>query len=212
MCVLNLSRTFRDRRLILYTCTQTNGSSYWLGAVDGLVNQTFDKFFPDSNGGIFEEVTCEPSEVCNNNEILFKGLVSSWLSFTAILVPSTFSTILPKLQTSAEAAAKSCTGHNNNTCGVRWYKSEYDGWIGMEEQISATDVFVANLINFNRSGPVTSTTGGNSTSNLNAGENDTTSSTTQSSITTADQAGAGILTVIFVVGWVGLMSWAVLGG
>lgn len=176
------------------------------------MNQTFEKFFPDSNGGIFEEVTCEPSEVCNNNEILFKGLVSSWLSFTAILVPSTFSTILPKLQASAEAAAKSCTGHNNNTCGVRWYQSEYDGWIGMEEQISATDVFVANLINFNRSGPVTSTTGGNSTSNLNAGENDTTSGTTQSTITTADQAGAGILTVIFVVGWVGLMSWAVLGG
>jgi mannan endo-1,6-alpha-mannosidase len=191
---------------------QTNGSSEWLDAVDGLLTKTINKFFPDSNGGVFEEVTCEPSEVCNNNEILFKGLVSSWLSFTALLVPSTFDTIVPKLQTSAQAAAKSCTGHNNNTCGVRWYKSEYDGWIGMEEQISATDIFVANLISFNKSAPVTSTTGGNSTSNPTAGDNDTSTSTTSKEVTTGDRAGAGILTVVFVVGWVGLLGWTVFGG
>jgi mannan endo-1,6-alpha-mannosidase len=166
-----------------------------------------------THGGIFEEVVCEPSESCNDNEILFKGLVSSWLSFTALLVPSTFSTILPYLQNSAKAAALSCTGHNNNTCGVRWYQSKYDGWIGMEEQISATNLFVANMIQFNASGPVTATTGGNSTSNPTQGENDTSSTTTkQSTITTGDKAGAGILTVVFVVGWVGLMSFTVLGG
>lgn len=177
------------------------------------MNKTFAHFFPDSNGGIFEEVVCEPSESCNDNEILFKGLVSSWLSFTALLVPSTYSTILPKLQTTAEAAAKSCTGHNNNTCGVRWYQSTYDGWIGMEEQISATNLFVANMIQFSRGGPVTASTGGNSTSNPTAGENDTSSSTTkQSTITTEDKAGAGILTVVFIAGWVGLMSFTVLGG
>jgi mannan endo-1,6-alpha-mannosidase len=177
------------------------------------MNKTFDHFFPTSNGGIFEEVVCEPSESCNDNEILFKGLVSSWLSFTALLVPSTYSTILPYLQTSAKAAALSCTGHDNNTCGVRWYQSKYDGWIGMEEQISATNLFVANMIQFNTSGPVTATTGGNSTSNPTQGANDSSSSTTkQSTITTGDKAGAGILTVVFVVGWVGLMSFTVLGG
>ncbi|KAJ5691762.1 Mannan endo-1-6-alpha-mannosidase DCW1 [Penicillium macrosclerotiorum] len=196
-----------------YMYNYTNGSSEWLTAVNGLMNKTFDKFFPTSNGGIFEEVVCEPSESCNDNEILFKGLVSSWLSFTALIVPSTYSTILPYLQTSATAAAKSCTGHNNNTCGVRWYKSTYDGWMGMEEQISATNIFVANMIQFDSSAPVTSTTGGNSTSDPTAGENDTTtSSETTSKITTGDKAGAGILTVVFVVGWVGLMSWTVLGG
>lgn len=181
--------------------------------MNGLMNKTFEQFFPESNGGIFEEVTCEPAENCNDNEILFKGLVSSWLSFTALLVPSTFDTILPKLQTSAKAAALSCTGHKNNTCGVRWYKSEYDGWIGMEEEISATDIFVANMINFGGSAPVTSTTGGNSTSNPTAGENDTSSDTeTSTPITTGERAGAGILTVVFVAGWVGLMGWTVLGG
>lgn len=195
-----------------YLYNYTNGSSYWLEAVDGLLNKTLETFIPDSNGGIFEEVTCEPTEVCNNNEILFKGLVSSWLSFTAMLVPSTYSRIVPKLQTSAQAAAKSCTGHSNNTCGVRWYQSKYDGWIGMEEQISASDIFTASLISFSAVAPVTSTTGGNSTSNPNAGNNDTATTTTKSTITTKDKAGAGILTVIFVVGWVSLIGWTVLGG
>ena len=83
----------------------------------------------------------------------------------------------------------------------------------MEEQISATNLFVANMIQFNTSGPVTASTGGNSTSNPTAGENDTSSSTTkQSTITTGDKAGAGILTVMFIAGWVGLMSFTVLGG
>ncbi|KAJ5469234.1 Mannan endo-1-6-alpha-mannosidase DCW1 [Penicillium diatomitis] len=198
-----------------YMYSYTNGSAQWLTAVDGLMNKLFEEFFPSSNGGIFEEVTCEPSEQCNNNEVLFKGLVSTWLSFTALLVPSTYDKILPKLQTSAVAAAKSCTGHNNNTCGVRWYQSQYDGWIGMEEQISATDLFVANMIRFtgNSTGPVTATTGGNSTSNPTAGENDTsTASIPVSAITTGDRAGAGILTVLFTAGWFGLMGFTVLGG
>ena len=177
------------------------------------MNQTFDHFFPESNGGIFEEVVCEPSEVCNDNEILFKGLVSSWLAFTALLVPSTYDTILAKLQTSATAAALSCTGHDNNTCGISWYKSEYDGWIGMEEEISASNIFLANMIPYVSKSPITSSTGGNSTSNPTAGENDTSSDTTSTTtISTGDRAGAGILTVIFITAWVALMGWTVLGG
>ncbi|KAJ5718716.1 hypothetical protein N7488_004362 [Penicillium malachiteum] len=195
-----------------YMYNYTNGSSTWLTAVDGLLNRTLEGFIHDGTY-ILEEKLCELSEACNDNEILFKGLVSNWLSLTALLVPSTYDTILPYLQGSAKAAALSCTGHNNNTCGVRWYQSDYDGWIGMEEEISATNIFVANMIAFNQSAPVTATTGGNSTSVPDAGENDTSAdSTSLSAITTGDRAGAGILTVVFVAGWVGLMSWTVLGG
>lgn len=81
----------------------------------------------------------------------------------------------------------------------------------MEEQISATNIFVANMIAFETAAPVTSTTGGNSTSDPTAGENDTSTTTTLAAITTGDRAGAGILTVVFVAGWVGMMGWAVLG-
>lgn len=177
------------------------------------MTQIFDHFFPESNGGIFEEVTCEPREICNDNEILFKGLVSSWLSFTALLVPSTYNTILPKLQTSATAAALSCTGNNNNTCGVRWYQSKWDGWTGMEEEISATNIFVANLIPFINRAPVTSITGGNSTSNPTAGLGGPNPGQEQlAQITTGDRAGAGIVTALFVIGWISLIGWTILGG
>ncbi|KAJ5771429.1 uncharacterized protein N7511_003480 [Penicillium nucicola] len=196
-----------------YMYNQTNGTTQdqWLTAVNGLLNKTFDTFF--LTGNVIEDFNCEPSETCNDNEILFKGLTSSWLALTAVLVPSTFDTVLAKLQTSGAAAAASCTGHNNGTCGVRWYKSEYDGWLGMEEEISATNVFLANMINFNTQAPVTSTTGGNSTSNPTAGEDDSdATSGKQTVITTGDRAGAGILTAVFIAGWIGLMGFMLIGG
>ena len=192
---------------------QTNGTiqDQWLTAVNGLLNATFNNFF--LTGGIIEDYYCEPAETCNNNEILFKGLTSSWLALTALLVPSTFDSILAKLQKSGQAAAASCTGHNNGTCGVQWYRSTWDGWMGMEEQISATKVFIANLINFNKTAPVTSTTGGNSTSNPTAGEDDTDGSNQmRTTTTTADKAGAGIVTAVFLAGWIGLMTFMMLGG
>lgn len=101
------------------------------------------------------EVLCEPNEVCNDNKILFKGLVSGWLAFVALLVPSTYDEILPKLQASAQGAAASCSGMSNNTCGVRWHESKWDGWVGMEEQISATDVLSSVLVTEKKgSGPL----------------------------------------------------------
>ncbi|GFF48527.1 mannan endo-1,6-alpha-mannosidase DCW1 [Aspergillus udagawae] len=198
-----------------YMWNYTNGTNTkWATAVDGLLNNTLDLFFPTKYGGnIMSEVLCEPNEVCNDNEILFKGLVTSWLAFTALLVPSTYDRILPKLQGSAVAAAATCTGNGNSSCGVRWYTSKWDGWTGMEEQISVTDVLSVNLITTKHKGPVTSTTGGNSTSDPTAGSGDKSAQTTSTrKITTGDKAGASILTIGFAMGWVGLMAFMVVGG
>lgn len=85
--------------------------------------------------------------------------------------------------------------------------------MGMEEQISATKIFTSNLINFNKTAPLTSTTGGNSTSNPTAGEADSdASSQMTNTVTTADKAGAGIVTAVFVAGWIGLMCFMMFGG
>lgn len=169
-------------------------------------------FFP--NGNIIEDITCEPREICNNNEILFKGLTSQWLAYTAIMVPQTADKIWPKLQSSGTAAGASCTGNGNNTCGVRWYQSKWDGWTGMEEQISASQVFSANLLKYasGEVGPVTSKTGGDSKSNPNAGEETSDNSPHYSPITTGDKAGASILTIGFLGGWIGIMVFMLLGG
>lgn len=72
------------------------------------------------------------------------------------------------------------------------------------------------MINFDNGGdigPVTADTGGNSTSNPNAGEGgDDSSSHSFAPISTGDKAGASILTLIFVFGWVGAMGFMLLGG
>ncbi|CEL03842.1 Putative Endo mannanase, GH76 family [Aspergillus calidoustus] len=187
----------------------------WKTAVDGLLGKLLDTFFPDQYGGgkVFAEFLCEAKELCNYNEILFKGIVSSWLTFVSLIVPETYDQIYPKLQTSAQAAALSCSGMDNNTCGVRWYESKWDGWVGMEEQIIATDILSSVLVSEKKVAPLSSTTGGNSTSNPNAGtstgSNDNNS---EKPITAGDKAGAAILTVTFVTLWGGLMAWMVLGG
>lgn len=169
---------------------------------------TIDTFFPSRYNGVMSETLCEPTEACNNNEILFKGMTAMWMAFVSVLVPSTSDTILPKLQSSAQAAAKSCTGNGNNTCGVRWYTGSWDGWSGLEEQLIATAVFASTLIT-EKDTPVTSTTGGNSSSDPSSGTGDQDDHGPRA-ITTADQAGAGIVTVVFTLSWVGLLAWLVI--
>ncbi|KAE8153216.1 glycosyl hydrolase family 76-domain-containing protein [Aspergillus avenaceus] len=202
--------TYLTGAAYMYNLTE---KASWKTAVDGLLNMTLNTFFPQSFGYIMSEVLCEPKEVCNDNEILFKGLVSGWLSLVAKLVPSTYDRILPKLQASAQGAAKSCSGMGNNTCGVRWHLSKWDGLVGMEQQISATDVLSAVLITEKEGGgPLTSSTGGSSSSDPNAGDGKSSSSpNTPKAITTGDRAGAGILTVVFAALWAGLIAFMVIG-
>jgi mannan endo-1,6-alpha-mannosidase len=149
---------------------------------------------------------------------LFKGHTSSWLGWTAILVPQIYEQILPRLQATAKAAAAACTGpeQNGNQCGSAWYQSEFDGRTGMEQEISASDLFSVNLIPFIHGapqkvlGPLTSSTGGSSTSNPNAGMNDHSNEVQFAPTTTGDRVGAGILTAVFVAGWIGGLAWMLL--
>lgn len=176
-----------------------------------MLRTTLDQFFPQKYGGnIASEISCEPSQVCNSNEILFKGYLVTWLAFVALLVPSTYDQIVPRLDGSAEALGADCTGLGNSSCGVRWWPKEWDGWHGMEEQISATNGFVAPLITMQRASPVTAFTGGNSTSNPDAGQNSDSPADQLSPISTGDRAGAGIVTVIFVGVWSAMM-WLLIG-
>lgn len=188
-------------------------SDTWKEAVDGLLGVTLRTFFPQKYGGNILVEPCDEKELCNQNEILFKGLVSSWLALIAVLVPSTYDQILPKLQASAEAAAASCTGMNNNTCSVRWYQKKWDGWNGLEEQVIATDVITSVLMmDMPDKAPVTADTGGKSSSDPNAGSGKDGSSDKLRKITAGDKAGASILTLLFSGGWIGLVAYMIMGG
>lgn len=118
------------------------------------------------------------------------------------------------LESSAQACAASCTGNGNNTCGVRWYQYKWDGWTGMEEQISASQMFSSMLVKYvngKHVGPVTEKTGGSSKGNVNAGMGDASPGGGLPPVTTGDKAGAGILTVGFVGGWIGLIVFMLIG-
>ena len=162
-------------------------------------------FFP--TGDIFQEVSCEKIENCNLNEILFKGVTSIWLSFTAKLVPETAETIMPLLEKSAVAAGKSCSGKGSDVCGIQWHINKYDGTSGMEQQVSASDVILASMAQFSSTdGPVTAKTGGNSTSNPNAGENEDLDPGPKP-VTTGDKVGAAFVTLIVVGAWSVSIVW-----
>ncbi|KAJ5639748.1 mannan endo-1-6-alpha-mannosidase [Penicillium longicatenatum] len=161
----------------------TNGDSKWKSGVDGLLNTSFTAFFPAKYGGdIMSEYECEPRELCNNNEILFKGIFMRDLALVSTVAPYTMNDILPRLQGSASAAAEACTGESNNTCGMRWYVKEYDGEKGMEQQLSAASVFAANLVAFGKNNLATQSASANATStNPNTTETGATGTHTASS-------------------------------
>lgn len=169
----------------------------------------FTTFFLPQHGGVITDWQCEASNQCykDANGPLFKGLTVSWLADISLIIPSLAETILPKLQVSAEGAANSCTGNGQNLCGNRWYGG-YDGQNSMENAISGSQMMSAVMVKFlgSSSKPVSTATGGNGTSEPHngTGQNSQNSDSAMlSSITTADRAGAGILTVLLVAGVVG---------
>ncbi|KAF7587100.1 hypothetical protein BBP40_007720 [Aspergillus hancockii] len=197
-----------------YMYNLTDGDTKWLDAVNGLLNVTLRLFFPPQydNGMVMSEVSCEPIATCNRDQMCFKGLLSLWLAYTATIVPSTAERIIPRLQGSAEAAARQCSGGEDGTaCGVRWYEDKWDGKNGIESQMSALSIFTANLMVQSTQDPVTSKTGGSSESDPNAGSGETSNRNADRPrhITMGDRAGAWIVTILVGGAWVGILAWLI---
>ncbi|KAJ5610722.1 mannan endo-1-6-alpha-mannosidase [Penicillium lagena] len=135
------------------------GKQTWKKGLDGLLQTTFDTLFPKAYGGnIMSETACEAEDICNSSEDIYKGLLASDLLFVSIVAPYTAESITSRLRGSAVAAAKSCTGGNNNTlCGQRWYNSTWDGTATIEDQMSAVNILTAALASYvhvNTSSPI----------------------------------------------------------
>ncbi|OJJ50702.1 hypothetical protein ASPZODRAFT_11558 [Penicilliopsis zonata CBS 506.65] len=200
-----------------YMYNLTDGAEKWKEGIDGLMNTTLREFFPSEYGGmVMSETACEGLMNCDRNQDCFKGFLSSWFAFMTTIVPYTYSEIIPRLQGSAVAAAKQCTGGANQTlCGRRWYQDTWDGTTSLEEAMSATSVFTSNLIIHQKNAaPFTHSTGGTSQSNPSAGTSDPKSSSSIATrpITAGDRAGASILTISFIGAWIGFVGWAIAGG
>lgn len=193
-----------------WTSSQTDNTTlsqtealFWENEVRGLVTRIMQIFFPD---GIAHEPACEDVGTCTSDMLSFKGFVARWLGVTTQLAPFTRDTIMPVLQSSAQAAIKTCTGGDSGRmCGFKWHQDTWDGTIFAGNQMNVLATLTSLLVTENLAtaeggdggSPVTNSTGGTSTGDSAAGYgNDRPWEDIQQPITIADKAGAGILTVV----------------
>jgi mannan endo-1,6-alpha-mannosidase len=192
--------------------SQTNGSEKWRARVAGLLNHTIDFFFPD---GIMVERACElPDRVqCNTDQHSFKGYMHRALATTAVVAPFTREQIVRVLRSSTEGAVSSCLA--DGTCGFRWNTGSYDGdnVVGPAgQEMSALAALSTLLIDQQKvlNGPLTNTTGGTSQGDPSAGGTFNALAPPKP-ITTADRAGAGILTAVVLATFLGGLVWMGMG-
>lgn len=168
-------------------------------------------FFPD---GVAYEVPCEyTTGACTADMLTFKGYMHRWLAQVTQLVPETKTKILPTLRKSTEAAVKQCTGGGSQRqCGFYWTSGQFkdpavDKTSGAGEVMNVLSA-VSTLLTEQVSGPVTQEDGGISEGDVNAGyaghDNEYRN---KRAITTADRAGAGIITGILILMCTATFAW-----
>ncbi|KAL4941694.1 glycosyl hydrolase family 76-domain-containing protein [Aspergillus oleicola] len=191
-----------------YMYNLTNGGEKWRAGIDGLLETTWRKFFKVNN--TMSEIWCERSVTCDRNEDMFKGFLSSWLTFTTTIAPWTADAIIPRIQQSALGASRQC--HYDKSCGRRWNKDAWDGTSTMESDMSALSVLSSAMRPFKPGAqPLTPETGAFSQSNPNAGMDEDFNPQKRRNITDGDRAGASLLTVLFVALWIWGFIWTVFG-
>ena len=162
-------------------------------------------FFQD---GVAVEIACEATLKCTIDMFSEKAYLARWLAATTKVAPYTTNLIMPMLKTSAAAAALQCSGGaNGRLCGLSWIKgTQWDGTSGVGQQMSALEVILGNLIN-QAPPPVTNSTGGTSKGDPSAGTGNGQVLTPYVPPTTADKAGAGILTAVVLISALGIFIW-----
>ncbi|RYN19637.1 Mannan endo-1,6-alpha-mannosidase [Alternaria arborescens] len=194
-----------------YMYNYTNGAEKWRTELTKFINKVAI-FFPEEKGGVMVEI-CEANQVCDADQESFKAYLARWLGITMQMAPEFTPQILPKLQKSAVAAAQTCEGpsqHNGgpHQCGMKWYATGFDGIGGVGPQMTALNVI--SVLNAQRvPPPYSSNTGGTSEGNpgLGSGNDDDRLPKFQSEITTADKAGAAILTILMFALFAGGAVW-----
>ncbi|XBW37084.1 hypothetical protein QEN19_002664 [Hanseniaspora menglaensis] len=148
------------------------------------------------NNSVLYEAACQSGYNCNNDQRSFRSYFARFLGLTAQLVPDTQDQIMSWMNTSALAAAQSCSGGTDgHTCGINWSYDGWDGWYGLGEQIDALEVILNTQI-LSKEKPLTHNDGGTSTGSGAAGTQTTPTNVAPLVITKKDRAGAGVLTAV----------------
>ena len=128
---------------------QTDEGQAWLNRTLGLVasaNSTFFSPFANASRIMFEQ-NCERTGNCNTDQFSFKAYLGRWMAKSTLMVADIKETAMPLLETSAKAAAASCTGGGSGRmCGTKWYTGAWDGTMGVGQQMSALENIQALLV------------------------------------------------------------------
>ncbi|KAG7108888.1 Mannan endo-1 like protein [Verticillium longisporum] len=148
------------------------------------------------------EQRCEPFKQCNIDQSSFKGYLARWMAGTAQVVPDLFDRIMGLLRPNAQSVASVCVGDpdqgfpgiGGTACGLAWQpRGQFDGLVGVGEQMSALSAVMYTLVQKERTAPVTAQTGGTSKGNPQAGMEP--HSWEFKPIQQAERVAAGFLTV-----------------
>jgi mannan endo-1,6-alpha-mannosidase len=183
----------------------------WADRIDNLLDSFISRFFFDDV--IFEwQCEAEPGH-CSADMLMFKGFVIRWLGQVSQLAPWTAEKILPILRTTTEAAVRQCTGGaTGRVCGFYWTTGAFvdpavDLTSGAGEALNVLSA-VSTLLVADAEGPASAENGGISEGDVNAGPKDGLSEAPDHApITSADRAGAIILTILIVSGAIGTFVW-----
>ncbi|TQN68190.1 Mannan endo-1,6-alpha-mannosidase DCW1 [Colletotrichum shisoi] len=191
----------------------TNGSDVWKGRIEKLTESLFLNFFPNNTG---YELACEGRKgQCTADMLSFKGYVHRWLSVVTQIAPFMKEKILPVLRDSTQSAVNQCTGGaTGRVCGFYWNDRVFvdpavDKTSGAGEQMNVLAA-VSSLLIESVEPPATNNTGGISKGDPDAGSKSK-DNIEPEPISTADRAGAGILTAIVLAGGLGTWGWMSFG-
>ncbi|EAA63396.1 hypothetical protein AN2825.2 [Aspergillus nidulans FGSC A4] len=129
----------------------TNGDPLWKQRTEGIINAAHI-FFADSPSSkdIMYERACESINTCKVDQRAFKGFLARWMAQSTQFAPFTYDMVMPKLRSSALAAAKTCTGGSDGAeCSLKWTEQKYTGGpaggdVGI--QMAALEVLQSTLI------------------------------------------------------------------
>lgn len=188
-----------------YMYGYTNGSSKWEDIASGIWSHAKNEFF--QNQIVYEEA-CQPSGRCNNDQRAFKAIYIQQLGQTASLVPSLEDEILSYLNSTATAAAESCSGGSDgHTCGLNWLEQKWDGQYGLGEEICGLAALSYSQL-ASHPKPFTAYHGGSSSGDFSTSTS--TLLTDNTPVTTGDRAGAGVVTAVLMIFIIGAGCWVII--
>lgn len=181
----------------------------WKTRAEKLVDRGLEQFMKE---GAAYEPACEGVRTCTTDMLSYKGYFHRWYSQSVQYLPSKKDKVMAALKTSAQAAAKQCTGGDQaRQCGFEWYMGKFmqDPGPGTAagQQMSSIAAMLS-LLYPDAKLPVTAEQGGTSKSEPNAGIGQQNAYRKEPKpITTADKAGAGIMTFVLICVALGMFGW-----